>query len=167
MTLFSDSVPVWFGVHLLPPPAQGWEDGRQQPGSQALRYGAIAVTFLPASLLLLFSHSVVSDSVTPGTAACQASLSTTNSQNLLKLMSIESAMPSNPLILCCPLPSCQEEKQQGTLAFYGSPCSEFLSSDTETDFWHVFYPTLGIWLVCNIGTNVLITECLIWFSEGV
>ena len=82
-------------------------------------------------------------------------------------MSIESAMPSNPLILCCPLPSCQEEKQQGTLSFYGSPCSEFLSSDTETDFWHVYYPSLGIWLVCNIGTNVLITECLTWFSEGV
>ena len=41
--------------------------------------------------------------VTPWTAACQASLSITNSQNLLKLMSIESVMPSNHLILCCPL----------------------------------------------------------------
>ena len=40
---------------------------------------------------------------TPWTAACQASLSITNSQNLLKLMSIESVMPSNHLILCCPL----------------------------------------------------------------
>ena len=37
------------------------------------------------------------------TAACQASLSITNSRNLLKLMSIESVMPSNHLILCCPL----------------------------------------------------------------
>ena len=37
------------------------------------------------------------------TAACQASLSITNSQSLLKLMSIESVMPSNHLILCCPL----------------------------------------------------------------
>ena len=34
------------------------------------------------------------------TAACQASLSITNSQSLLKLMSIESLMPSNHLILC-------------------------------------------------------------------
>ena len=33
----------------------------------------------------------------------QASLSITNSQSLLKLMSIELVMPSNPLILCCPL----------------------------------------------------------------
>ena len=41
--------------------------------------------------------------VTSWTSACQASLSITNSQSLLKLMSIESVMPSNHLILCCPL----------------------------------------------------------------
>ena len=41
--------------------------------------------------------------MTPGTAACQASLSITISQSLLKLMSIESVMPSNHLILCHPL----------------------------------------------------------------
>ena len=41
--------------------------------------------------------------VTPWTAACQASLSIANSQSLLKYMSIESMMPSNHLILCCPL----------------------------------------------------------------
>ena len=40
---------------------------------------------------------------TPWTAACQASLSIANSQSLPKLMSIESVMPSNHLILCCPL----------------------------------------------------------------
>ena len=40
--------------------------------------------------------------VTPWTAARQASLSITNSQSLLKLMSIELVMPSNYLILCCP-----------------------------------------------------------------
>ena len=40
---------------------------------------------------------------TPWTAACQASLSITNSQSLLKLTSIESVMPSNHLILCNPL----------------------------------------------------------------
>ena len=39
----------------------------------------------------------------PWTAACQASLSTTNSQSLLKLVSIESVMSSNLLILCHPL----------------------------------------------------------------
>ena len=40
--------------------------------------------------------------VTPWTAACQASLSITNSRNLLKLTSIEPVMPSNHLILCRP-----------------------------------------------------------------
>ena len=40
---------------------------------------------------------------TPWVAACQGSLFITNSQNLLKLMSIESVMPSNQLILCHPL----------------------------------------------------------------
>ena len=49
-----------------------------------------------------FSHSVVSDSVTPWTAAHQASLSLTNSRSLLKLMSFESETPSNHLILCHP-----------------------------------------------------------------
>ena len=41
--------------------------------------------------------------MTQWTAARQASLSITNSQSLLKLMSIESVMPSNHLISCCPL----------------------------------------------------------------
>ena len=45
----------------------------------------------------------MSDSVTPRTTARQASLSITNSWSLLKLMSIESVMPSNHLILCRPL----------------------------------------------------------------
>ena len=51
-----------------------------------------------------FSCSVVSESFeTPWSAAHQASLSITNSQSLLKLVPIESVMPSNHLILCCPL----------------------------------------------------------------
>ena len=64
---------------------------------------------IPLSLIVIskvvvqFSCSVVSDFATPWTAAHQASLSITNSQSLLKLMSIESVMPSNHLILCHPL----------------------------------------------------------------
>ena len=50
-----------------------------------------------------FSHSVMSDFATPWNAAGQASLSITNSRSLLKLMSIESVMPSNHRILCHPL----------------------------------------------------------------
>jgi len=52
---------------------------------------------------LQFSSVVMADSVTPWTAAHQASLSITNSQSLLKLMSIALVMPSNHLILCHPL----------------------------------------------------------------
>ena len=54
-------------------------------------------------MLLLFSCPVVSDSAATWTAARQASLSFIISWSLFKLMSIESVMPSNYLILCCPL----------------------------------------------------------------
>ena len=47
-----------------------------------------------------FSHSAVSNSVTPWAAAHQASPSITNSQSFLKLMPIETVMPFNHLILC-------------------------------------------------------------------
>ena len=50
-----------------------------------------------------FSRSVVSDSATPWTAACQASLFITNSRSLLRLIPIELVMPSSHLILCHPL----------------------------------------------------------------
>ena len=49
------------------------------------------------------SLSCVQLFVTPWTAACQASLSITDSWSLLKLMSVELVMPSNHLILCHPL----------------------------------------------------------------
>ena len=61
-------------------------------------------------LLMIFSSVQLLSHVrlfaTPWTSARQSSLSITNSQNLLKLMSIESVMPSNDLILCRPLFSC-------------------------------------------------------------
>ena len=70
----------------------------------------------PASPTLaggFFYHSIQFSSVqslscvrlfaTPWIAACQASLSITNPRSLLKLMPIESVMPSSHLILCCPL----------------------------------------------------------------
>ena len=50
-----------------------------------------------------FSCSVVSNSLQPHSAACQASLSFTNSWSMLRLMSIKSMMSSNRLILCHPL----------------------------------------------------------------
>ena len=61
------------------------------------------IQWMSNSQLLLFSHSVVSNSATPWTAARQAFLFIGNSRSLLKLMSIESVMPSNHLMLCRPL----------------------------------------------------------------
>ena len=61
-------------------------------------FDLLAVQFSSVQLL-----SRVGLFATPWTAARQASLSITNSWRLLKLMSIESVMPSNHLILCCPL----------------------------------------------------------------
>ena len=63
-----------------------------------------AIKFVVKSYsLLLFSRSLVSDSVTPWTAVRQVSLSFTISWSLLKLMSIELVMAPNNPILCHPL----------------------------------------------------------------
>ena len=63
---------------------------------------------------------------TPWTAACQAFLSVTHSWSLLKLMSIESVMPSNHVILCHPLLLLQSFPTSGS-----SPMSQFFSSDGQ------------------------------------
>ena len=73
------------------------------PPLGSFQYG----TAVPGDLIqaqTYFSHfSYVGLFVTPWTAAHQASLSITNFRSLLKLMSIDWIMPSNHLILCCPL----------------------------------------------------------------
>ena len=75
-----------------------WTDSSLAHGSQNLGH--------PTSKncsQLVQSLSCVRLFATPWTAARQASLSITNSWSLLKLMSLESVMPSSHLILCCPL----------------------------------------------------------------
>ena len=67
---------------------------------QASFWSLISLGRLFSSVQLL---SCVQLSATPWTAARQASLSITNSRSLLRVMSIESVMPSNHLILCHPL----------------------------------------------------------------
>ena len=64
---------------------------------------AFALQSLAVLFISLQSLNCVQHFATPWTAAHQASLSITNSWSLLKLMSIESVMPSNHLILCRPL----------------------------------------------------------------
>ena len=82
-----------------------WSAGRGCPSlthpvkQQLSRCGPWASISIPSSV----QFSRVRLFATPWTAACRASLSITNSRSLLKLMSIEPVMPSNHLILCCPL----------------------------------------------------------------
>ena len=85
-----------------------------------------------------FSCSVVSDSATPWIAACQASLSITNSWSLLKLMSIELVMPSSHLILCHPLlllppipPSIRVFSNESTLPMRRPKYWSFISPSSE------------------------------------
>ena len=63
----------------------------------------LKLVFVCGMKSVLFSLSVMSDSAAPWIAARQAYLSITNSRSSLKLMSIESVMPSSHLILCHPL----------------------------------------------------------------
>ena len=79
---------VWFPHHLLSKPC----NPVSLPNLWKVNIGITSVQSL--SRVQLF--------VTTWTAACQASMSITNSWSLLKLMSIESVMPSNHLILCHP-----------------------------------------------------------------
>ena len=80
--------------------ARGYQISSQGCGLGGLRAGNCYVGFCSS---IQFSRAVVSDPATPWTAARQGSLSFTNSQSLLKPMSTESVMPSNHLILCCPI----------------------------------------------------------------
>ena len=96
-------------------PSLGWEDPLEKEMATPSSILAWRIPWTeesgeaPVHEISKVSESVQSLShvrlfATPWTAAHQTSLSTTNSQSLLKLMSIESVMPSNLLILCCPIP---------------------------------------------------------------
>ena len=65
--------------------------------------GILSAALSVVQFSLVQSLSRVQVFATPWTAARQASLSITNSWSLFKLMSIESVMPCNHFILCCPL----------------------------------------------------------------
>ena len=85
---------------------------------------------------------------TPWTAAHQASLSITNSWSLIKFMSIKSVMPSNHLILCCPLlllpsifPSIRAFSNESVLCIRWPKCWASASASVQwifrTDFLRV------------------------------
>ena len=82
---------------LLQPDSAQWNEISNLPIVSCFQ-----VTFSSVQFSSVQSLSHVQLFVTPWIAACQASLSITISQSSLKLMSIESMMPSSHLILCCP-----------------------------------------------------------------
>ena len=79
-----------------------WFDWGRSKINQQPNISYIKIFFFPV-FISVQSLSRVWLFATPWTVSCQASLSVTNSQSLLKLMSINSVMPSNHLILCHPL----------------------------------------------------------------
>ena len=87
--------------------------------------------------------------VTTWTAARQASLSITNSRSLPKLMSIESVMPSNHLILCRPFSSCP----QSFPASGSFPMSQLFASGGQN---------IGVWT----STSVLPMNTQDWSTSG-
>ena len=93
----------------------------------AVHGGHKDITNISGSSVQSLSH--VQFFATPWTAARQPSLSITNSQSLLKLMSIKSVMPFNPLILCHPLspPAFSLSQHQG---FF--PMSQFFASSGQS-----------------------------------
>ena len=95
-----------------------------------------------------FSRSIVSNSMTWWTAACQASPSITNSQSLLKLMSIEWVMPSDYLILCHPFSCLQSFPASGSF-----PVSQFFASGGQS---------IGV----SASASVLSMNIQDWFSLG-
>ena len=113
--------------------------------------------------------------VTPWTAVCQASLSITNSQSLLKLMSMESVMPSNHLNLCRPLllppsiiPSIRvflnESVQQTCLQNLKSPKSTDWTLKHMGKFLPKFIQTASCFLIgklCNF-LKLEVFWCIYW-----
>ena len=89
-------MPWWTGLML-------WEDVSFQSNKCLHRFSCLHSHPLNICFSSVQLLSCVQLFANPWTAACQASLSITNSQSLLKLMSIELVMPSNHLILCRPL----------------------------------------------------------------
>ena len=87
--------------------------------------------------------------VTPQTAACQASLSSTIFWSLLKLMSIESVMPSNHLILCHPL-------------LLQASIFPIVSVFSNESVFHIRWPSIGV----SASASVLPMKIQVWFPLG-
>ena len=91
--------------------------------------------------------------VTPWTAACQASLSPTISQSLLKLMSFESVMPSNHLVLCL---------QSFFILLLLSSIFPNIRVFSSGSILHIRWPSIGV----SASASVLPMNIQDWFPLG-
>ena len=112
------------------PPGQRWGGGRDNSESGLCGLGGVDKIgyILRGVLIVAVSRPVVPDSVTPWTAACQASLSLTISQSLSKFMFTASVMPSSRLILCHLFSFCP----QSFPASRTFPMSHLFASDDQS-----------------------------------
>ena len=104
-----------------------------------------------AGSLVVQSLSCVRLFVTPWTAACQASLSFTISQSLLKHMCIESVMPSNHLILCHTPPSSCPQSFPASGSF---PMSQLFSSGGQNSVVHGLSCSMACRIFLYQGLNI-------------
>ena len=105
--------------------------------------------FAATRIVAVQSLSRVRLSATPWTAAHEASLSITNSRSLLKLMSIESVMPSNHLILCLSLLFCSQSPPATWMDLEIIILSEVSQKEKDkyhiSTIWHHLHVESKIW----------------------
>ena len=109
--------------------------------------------------ILLFIHSVMSDSASPWTAACRTSLSITISQSLLKLMSIELVMPSSISSSVVPFPPTLSLSQhQGLFQWAGSlhQVAKVLELQLQHQSFHIqgWFPLGLSGLICLLSKGI-------------
>ena len=155
-------------LHQQQGPTPGYDRANARGCRHPSSHTSAGLLALPSSLF-----SRVQLFVTPWTAARQASLSVTNSWSLLKLMSIESVMPSNHLILCRPLlllpvifPSIRVFSNESVLCirwpkYWGfrfsiSPSNEYSGL---ISFWMDWFDLLFLLL---LSFHLFIYSCLCW-----
>ena len=125
---------------------------------------------------ILQSLSRVQLFVTPWTVAHQTSLFITNSQSLLKFMSTELVMPSNHLILCCPLlssvfPSIRVFSNESVLRIRWPQCWSFsytYPSDILTQMENTIYISLfitALFEIANINLRAMDRALVNWIME--
>ena len=121
-------------------------------------------------VVIVQSLSHVWDLVTPWTAACQDSLSFTISWNLLGFMSLELMMPSNHLILCCPLlllhsifPSIRVFSNDSALRIMWPKYWSFLFSNSPSNEYSglIFFRIDGSIFMLSMGLSIVFSSTTI------